>query len=530
MVKDYQEKSLKKLREGVADIHLQIQIDRRDAFSSFEHITKFRNYAKGKQDSTLTIEQQKMLEGVLGNDYCDNICGEILSEHTSRLEVDRVTCEDDTVQEWLDDFLQRHRFEDLQERTHRHTLRDGNFCLMPYYDPDLNRILPSREKWWDGFSGVFIGYDTSGGILYAVKEWNTLIGRRRTIYYEGFMERYIAIGSTNTWQPYISLSDMSILGLTSTTALPGIQQNSSPIGIPYVDQPDIPLHIPFVHFSNPGDDDNYGTSIFDGGIVGGQDQVNDVQYDMSAAGRMNGYQRTWSKGYKLKQINGVTVQPRTGPGVHYHSPEKDAAWGTLQAGSIDELIKLYNAKVGSLCRVTGTPNHVITGNWPSGEAAYKLESPIRGRTKSRQKRMAPSWVEYVHRCIELANIYQDAELDEEAMLTCVYTDAGDRDPLTEAMSDFSFWQAAQIALQCGLPLVDFLRINGWGEDQIKGISNNIVIVPPDALIPTGPGSTVPNPEGNNGGPSKSPGGIRPNAPNTGQKPTKATQKTARKQG
>ena len=428
---------------------------------------------------------QKMLEGVLGNDFSDNICGMVLGEHSSRLQLKRITAKqgprpldsngdpnlEATVdgqpeQEWLDTFWQKTKLDDLQARVNRNLIRDGNYCLLVEYDQEKKRIAIHREPWWDGRTGVFIGYDTYGDMLYAVKEWDTPIGIRRTVYYEGAIERYLSVNGGGIWSPFVLSSD--------NQGTQGVQNGSEPIPIPYVDNEGNPMHIPFVHFSNVSDEfENYGSSYLDGGKISLQDMINDLQYDISAAARMNGYQRTWSKGYALQKVNGKTVRPKTGPGVHYHADLDTAAWGILPAGEIGELISTYKMKVDSFCRNTHTPNASITGNWPSGEALYRLEKPIAGVTLARQKRNSPAWVELFHRAIELVNVYERAGLDEDVMLTAEFTDAGDRDELSIAMADLNMWQAAAAAVTAGVPIETFLKVWGWGEDAVTGLTTDI---------------------------------------------------------
>lgn len=474
---------LSKLSPGVSNLNDQISIDRREVIASFKNLRKFRAYAAGIHDTTLTVDQQKMLEGVLGNDYSDNMSGQCLSEHSDRLELKRITAKVESSstdpestekakgqseQEWIDIFWQKQNFDDLQQRVHYNTLRDGNYCLMVEYDPEKDRIVLHREEWWDGYMGVFIGYDTYGDMLYAVKEWETPEGRRRTIYYEGALERYLSAGGGSIWTPFVLPEDQ-------VGAATGTQASTEPVPIPYVDSFGNAIHIPFIHFTNPSPQfENYGSSFLDGGLIGAQDQITDTQYDISATARMNGYQRTWSKGFKLQKINGKTVKPKTGPGVHYHAEEDNAAWGVLEAGSIDQLISTYKHKAETFCRNTRTPYASITGNWPSGEALYRTEKPIYAATKARQKRNSGPWVRVMHRAMELANIYQNAGLDEDIILTAVYSDAGDRDPLSMAMADLNLWQAAVAAVQAGMPLETFLKVQGWGDDQLVGLSTDII--------------------------------------------------------
>jgi hypothetical protein len=427
----------------------------------------------GRQDTTLTVDMQKMLEGVLGNDYSDNVSGDVLSEHAGRLQLLGFTVEDSKTQDWVDRFWKRKKFSDIQNRVHHNAIRDGNFCVMVEYDYENERIVVHREQWWDGIKGVFIGYDTYGQMLYAVKEWETPTGRRRTVYYNGAMERYISSGAGNIWFPFILPSDSLIDGISKTST--GIQPlGAQSVAIPYLDEEGKPLHIPYVHFANVGDEfENYGMSILDGGLLGAQDQINDIQYDISAGARHNAFQRTTSCGYKLKVIKGRTVLPKSGPGVHYHANEENAKWGVLAAGDMSQLISTYWLKVQSFYRNSGTPFVSITGNWPSGEAIFKLEQVIRQKTIERQSRFTPAWEEVMHRCIELANVFDRAGLNEDATISAIYKDAGDRDPLSLAMADLSFWQAAAAAVSAGCPIETFLRTQGWTEEQLQGFATDI---------------------------------------------------------
>ena len=522
---------LGKLRSGVSSINDQISIDRREVYASFRYLRKCREYVSGVQDVTLTLDQQKMLEGVLGNDYCDNVSGQCLGEHGDRLTLENITAKQETPdddtdtssdtasksvvkgqkeQEWIDTIWQRLKLDDVQQRVHHNLIRDGNYCLMVDYNVEDKKIVLHREPWWDGYTGVFIGYDTDGNKLYAVKEWDTPEGLRRTVYYEGAIERYVALGGGAVWSAFTYASD--------NTGYPVGPQKAGvdAVPIPYVDENGQAMHIPFVHFSDVGSRyENYGSPFMNGGKLGAQDQINDSQYDISAAARMTGYQRTWSKGYKLQKINNKTVRPKTGPGVHYHADEALAEWGAIPAGDISQLLGVYKMKTEAFCRNTRTPYASITGNWPSGEALYRLEKPITGATKARQKRNSGNWIEVIHRAIELANVYDHAGLDEDVMLTAVWTDAGDRDPISLQLANLSFWQAAQAAVDAGMPLETFLKVEGWGNEAIRGLTTDIIDSIKArqeelaALDPNINGTNNGNPSPGTGG-----GGTKPKAPSS----------------
>ena len=437
---------------GPLDIHKLVEIDRKEYASNVADVRRFRLYARGKQDSTLTLDQKEMLKGVLGNLYCDNICSQIVAEHADRLELTGYTIADKAAQEWLDTFWHTAKMDSLQARTHRRMVRDGNYCLMPVWDEEKEAVTVSVEPWWDGTRGVFIGYDAQGHMLYAVKEWDTIEGTRRTVYTDGVIQRFMDTSRSGAWTEYL---------------LPG----ETPGGIPYTRDGTTdgePMHIPFIHFVHEGDQwENYGSSILDGGVIGSQDQINDLQYDMSSAGRMTGYQMVWSKGYKLKRDSkNRVVQPRVGPGVWAHAEEPTAEYGVLPAGDLQPLILLYENKIKSVCRMTRTPFHVITGDWPSGEALYRAELPLVNKSRNQIKRIKPGWIELAHRAMEIANVYGKAGLNEDVLLDATFEDPARVDPLKITMADQAFWQAAAFAVQAGLPLKTFLRMQEWTEEQL----------------------------------------------------------------
>jgi hypothetical protein len=442
------------------DIHRRIQLDRDAWRKTPEDIQSFRDYADGVQDPFLTDGQKTALKGLLGHKFCDNVSHQIIATDADRLVFEGWEVATDREQGYLDDLYVQNNLESESAEAHYAVCRDGDFAITVSWDNDYQRVILTREEWWDGQEGIFIGYDKRGFPLYAVREWEEVDGtRRRVIWYEDHLERWIADGRStlaDVWQPW---------------NLPGEPASS------YEDwlKPDgSPLHIPVVHFANGGrGPGNYGRSELDGGVMGFQDQINDSHYDSTAAGRFTGFQMYWMAGVPIQNDpkTGIPIKPQNAPGVWHHSDNPDAKYGHFPAGDIGALIDLYEMKLKAVCRMTRTPYHLITGgDWPSGEALWQAEKPLVMKLRKQVAKVKPAWVEVGHRAMEVANVFARLGLSESpdtSMIKALFEDVERRDPLTMAMADKTFWDAAVSANQAGIPTTIYLKKRGWTDQEIQ---------------------------------------------------------------
>jgi len=396
---------------GARADHDAIEVDRTTFFRTPGDIAKYRNYAAGTQTITLSDEQQATLAGLLDNDFADNVCHQIVSESADRIDLLRFSVPLAPVMAFLSDFFAKSRLEDISGEVHYAALRDGNHAVSLGWDNDAKRVTIRHEPWWDGNTGVFIAYDAGGVPLYAVKEFDTLEGRRRVVWFEDQIERYISQGGGAVWQPYV---------------YPGEDGHVQP----WVKADGSPLHIPIIHFANGGRAGGwYGASELAGGVLGFQDQLNDLQFDISAAARMTGYQMLYVTGTKLAvDAQGAQVAPVVGPGAVFHSEAEAARYGVLQAGDITQLINTYLAKLKSVSRMTRTPLHSITGgDWPSGEALLRSELPSINKARKQIRKFSPAWQMAAHRATEIANAFGKANLDEDAIVDAQFAQPDQRD-------------------------------------------------------------------------------------------------------
>ncbi len=436
------------LLDTTRSTHEIIEEARKLAFPEPQEVRKFRDYVRGRQKSTYNRQQQKMLRGVTGNLYCDNICRKVIEETANRLELARYEVASSGVSVFLNDLFIKNQMADLSGDVHSSTLRDGNFCVALRWDVSGKRVTLHKERWWNGVDGIFMAYGDDGRPSYAFKDWKLNSGGggllRRVIWWPDRIERFIENG--NGWQPYYLPEDLG------QWPAPWVRRDGTPLGIP------------IAHFANGSDDDTfYGASELDGGILGLQDDINDSQRNLTIAARMTGAQMVWGSGVKLaKDTSGNPIPLEIGPGVTFNSEDPASRFGVLQAGDLSQLQSAYMTKLQAVARMTNTPMHLITGgNWPSGEALLQATQPLIKKVERLAKTIGPAWATLAHLATELANEFANQGLDENALIQALFSPADKRDPLTQSQI------AAGVA-----PFVsekEVLRILGYQPQSIEQI-------------------------------------------------------------
>jgi hypothetical protein len=426
------------------NMHSQIQADREAAFPKGEAplVNTYRRYTRGRQNQTLTTEQVSLLKGVLGNRFCDNICKLVVSETANRLELLRFSVADDNVDTFLNTFFVKNALADFSSDVHFSTVRDGNFAVVLGWDSATGRVILNKEQWWNGKTGIFVAYGPTNMPAYAVKDWTNQDGKqRRVIWFPDAIYRFILAGAV--WEPYFLPGD-------TAWPMPWTRPDGSPLGLPVV------------HFGNGSDNDTpYGASTLEGGVIGLQDEVNDAQRNITTAGRLTGAQMMYATGISLLDEDGIETKLRVGPGAIFSSDNANAKFGVLPAGDLSQLEKAYMIKLQAIARMTSTPMHLITGQWPSGEALLQAQKPLIQKVYNLAKTIGPAWATVAHRATEMANVFSKAGLDEKAMITSVFAPPEQNDPVTQTA--IANGRAALISKQEGL------RILGYSPEQIKQI-------------------------------------------------------------
>lgn len=484
---------------GPTTIHSQVEEQRAIALPEAEMLKTFREYARGHQRSTLTSGQAEILRGIIGNLFCDNLCKRVLQEIRNRLRLARFSISassdegKDPQLEYLKGLWTYNHLGALAAAVHWSMLRDGNHAVgLRWISPHQGapgRVGLVREPFWNGDAGIFLAYDSDDQPTYAVKEWwDDAQRHRRTIWWPDRIERYAE--DRATWERFL---------------LPG--ETEWPI--PFLDRAEMPLGIPIVHFANlqlPADgpgtkplvhaaprpaapyqgnglspqttawgtsepDPRYGMSELDGGVIGLQDEINDMHRDISASARFAGYQMVWASGVTpAKDDQGNDLHLHVEPGAFFEEPNPDARFGVLPPGSIQSLRDGLQVKLEAISRMTSVPNHLITGNWPSGEAVLRLELPLVDKTETIGESVGPAWSSVAHKAILIENTFGSGDqLDPDALITAVFVNAARRDPLT--MSDVADRLSPHVGkketlVQLGYGPVDVDRIMQQMEDEL----------------------------------------------------------------
>lgn len=421
-------------------IHSMIEAERKATLPETPLIRRYRAYARGNQRGTLTAGQARILRGLLGNRFADNVCGMVLDQIAARLQLARFAVEGDeasaaaaaAVETALRQVWTLNQVPALAGAAHYAALRDGNHAIALAWED--GRVRLAREPWWDGTRGIFIAYDGLERPRYAVKDWQAPEGLRRTIWWPNRIERYLADG--DGWRMINLPSDAEVLGEEALLSGQGRP-------VPWTDREGRPLGIPVVHLActerpNDGDADSppapaYGTSVLGGGILGLQDEINDVQRDISAAARFAGYQMLWATGITpQRDAQGAPIPLIVEPGAFFSDENPEAAFGTLPAGSLAELERTLTIKLQAVSRQSAVPQHLIAGQWPSGEALLRAERPLSDRCEALIRVIGPAWASVAHRATVLINAFGGGQLDTSLLIAAVFAPAERRDPLTRA--------------------------------------------------------------------------------------------------
>jgi hypothetical protein len=470
--------------------HAELEAERDAAQPHPEKVSAFRSYALGRQRNTLTLGQMRILQGVVmgGNLHADNVCRMVVQSLANRLLLLRFAIAGQgsaaaQVEGYLRELWTKNQLPALAAAAHYATLRDGNHAIMLSWQGDAaGRALLTRERWWNGDQGVYVAYDPLGGPRYAVKEWTAPEGLRRTVWYPDRLQRYLAGG--DGWRPY---------------ALPWRDRAGRPLGIPVVHlaAADVPAD-----GDQPSDDAAaYGSSVLDGGVLGLQDEINDVQRDITAAARFAGYQMLYATGVTPRYgLDGERERLVVEPGALFEDESPAAAFGTLPAGSLVELERTLTVKLQAVARQTAVPMHLFGGAWPSGEALMRAERPLTDRVEALARVIGPAWSSIAHQATRLAQTFGGAQLDPDLLITAVFAPSERRDPL--ARSSIATAEAPFVSRR------ETLRTLGRSPEEIERILTELdqeapKAPPPPTTLPTAPASSLAVP-GGPGGPEQMP--------------------------
>jgi len=421
-------------------LHDDIRQEREAATPEAEKLKLYRRYARGRQDGTLNAQQRKILGNLIGKRFCDNVVARILGELRNRLRLTRMevageTGEADRVQSYLRQLWTLNNISQMSNTVHWAMLRDGdhavslNHITTPAGD---DRVVLRRELWWNGRVGMWVAYDDNGRPKYAVKDWEEEGTRYRTVYKRDRLQRFRRKGEG--WTPYSLPSYPEVGGEGTVPWTVDGTPTGEPIGIPVVHFTNI--QIPQDPEGNSGDDEPdpmYGSSELGGGLLGLQDEVNDVHRDITAAARFAGYPMMYGTGVgQPTDHDGNPTSYNPEPGAFFRSDSPDAEFGRIEAGSIEPLMNTLDTKLEAMSRQSSVPMFAIQGDWPSAEALIRAEMPLVDKVETIADSVGPAWGSVMHKATRLHNIFGGGTLNEDLMISSVFGDPRRRDEATQA--------------------------------------------------------------------------------------------------
>lgn len=394
----------------------------------------YRNYSRGRQSYELSAGEKRILGSVLRHLFVDNVCRAALAALTNPLKIARLDVAGegpaaDAKRAFVDDTATLNALPTLSRAVHWAMLRDGDHAVAVKWHAPTRKVLFQREAWWNGLQGLWVRYDDDDRVRYAVKEWRTSDGLRRTVYWPGRIERYRADSLLDEWQPY------------------RLPEDNGQWPVPWLALDGTPLNPPFVHFANvqipndgAGDDDDdapdsrYGVSELDGGPLGIQDAVNQIHRDVVASANFAGFPMLEAAGYPPQvDAAGNEVPFAVEPGAVFRNSDPASRISRVPPGSLEELERALSLELRALSRATTVPlGKLIGAEWPSGTALILSMIDYFGKLNAIAAATAPMWASLFHKATRLANTYARAGLDESLLITVSYAPVAELDPLTKA--------------------------------------------------------------------------------------------------
>jgi hypothetical protein len=332
----------------------------------------------------------------------------------------------------------------------------GDAYGVVYFDapPPLGTGLP--RIWPNKAEVMRVRYDDDGRITLAAKSWLVTSGpdknkRRLTFYTPTEIVRLITTGTAEAELPkqlaqYSLFREVNYLG----------QQVMNPV-----------VHnlgrVPVVHYPNnapmAGD---FGISELQD-VMPLQDALNKAIADMLVAMEYNAFPQRWAIGIDAPEPNeaGKKVLPwKAGPGEVWYTTRsrQEAGFGSFEAASLEQFLKVQDQFDLDIARVSGTPVHwlLMTGNFPSGESLKTADAPFSAKIRDRQRSNGAAHAEAVSIAFQLMGIKDPLLIDVE------WESAEPRSEREQA-------EIGKMMADAGIPIEIVAKVMGLDEQDIATI-------------------------------------------------------------
>lgn len=330
----------------------------------------------------------------------------------------------------------------------------GDAYGVVYFDapPPLGTGLP---RIWPNRADVMrVRYDDDGRITMAAKSWLILTGpdknkRRLTFYTPTEIVRLITTGTAEAELPkqlaqYSLVREVNYLG--QTVVNPVVHN----LG-----------RVPVVHYPNnapmAGD---FGISELKD-VMPLQDALNKAIADMLVAMEYNAFPQRWAIGIDAPEPDetGKKRLPwKAGPGEVWYSTKEQARFGSFEAASLEQFLKVQDQFDLDIARVSSTPVHwlLMTGNFPSGESLKTADAPFSAKVRDRQRSNGAGHAEAMSIAFQLMGVKEPLLIDVE------WESAEPRSEREQA-------EIGKMMADAGIPLEIVARVMGLDEQDIAAI-------------------------------------------------------------
>ena len=429
-----------------------------------KNILRARRYYDGIQGTELTDRLEQFLKKEPGAEFCLNICRTVVNAVNERLILTRLeTSEEPTneneidkpIQAWAWTVWDFNKMDAKQYEVHVGALSEReSFLIVDWNGPakmprlTLHQRYTSTAADGDG-DGVYMVYendDPNQEPIAAVKQWteniieddkNTVIQRRRTVYYANRVERYYY--GDQGWAPY------------------GEEGEDWPIK--WIDTTGKPLGIAVIPFINTG----YRPEHWD--AIPMQDAINKSLIDLIAAGDLSAFRIYYASGFVPTQdgkplaadgSNRLKVEPST----IIATSKPNATFKAIEGANPGPFIETIQSLILWVAAITDTPpTRFSTSKQVSAEGTLKQQSePLMAKVRNRQTVFGNAWESAFNLAVKLANKYGTAGFDESVSFSAVWE-------VTEAR-ETNLKEETEVKRLAGIPREQLWQELGYNEEQI----------------------------------------------------------------
>lgn len=198
-----------------------------------------------------------------------------------------------------------------------------------------------------------------------------------------------------------------------------------------------------------------------------QDVVNKTLSDLVTVAEYAAYPQRWmisntdDQGKLPVDPQSVLQVPAGGPG------EQPVSLGSFPAADMGNFTSILDSMSLSMAIITRTPKHFFfaQGGDPSGEALIAMEAPLNKKILRYEKRLGSDWARLAAFLLQL-----DGTAVEASQIEAVWDDPATIQPVTLA-------QIRATNVSAGMPLVTILRDEGWSQEEIDQMLQDMNAVP-----------------------------------------------------